>query len=135
MAEKIFLEIVTPQRVVLEEEADIVILPGSMGEFGVQLGHIPFLSSLYPGELRYKNGSYTRYLAVSSGFAEVFRDRVSVLVNAAEKKEEIEIERARAAIERAKKRLENKQVEDIDFDRAEAALKRALARLKVAERS
>ena len=135
MAEKISLEIITPQRVMLEDEADCVIVPGNMGEFGVQLGHIPLFSLLHPGELRYNNGLETSCLAVSFGFVEVFRDRVSVLVNSAEKKEDIEVDRARASMERAKERLKNKRAEDIDFGRAEMALKRAIARLKVAERS
>lgn len=133
MTDKISFEIITPQRVVLEDEADCVILPGNMGEFGVQPGHMPLFSLLHPGELRYNSGLKTGRLAVSTGFVEVFRDRVSVLVNAAEKKEDIEVDRARASMERAKERLRNKQTEGIDFARAEGALKRAVARLKVAE--
>jgi F-type H+-transporting ATPase subunit epsilon len=135
MAEKVSFEIITPQRVVFEDEADCVILPGNMGEFGVQPGHMPLVSLLHPGELRYNSGLKTNRLAVSSGFVEVFGDRVSVLVDSAEKKEDIEVDRARASMERAKERLKNKQAEDIDFARAEMALKRAVARLKVAERS
>ena len=134
MAEKVFFEIITPQKIVLEGEADCVILPGDMGEFGVQPGHISLFSLLHPGELRYNNDLKTSHLAISFGFVEVFRDRVSVLVDTAEKKEDIEVERARASMERAQERLKNKQAEGIDFARAEAALKRAVARLKVAGR-
>ncbi len=135
MDQKILLDIITPSKVLVkEEEVETVILPGKLGEFGVLPGHMPLLSSLHPGELRYKDNSHIKRVAVTFGFAEVLEDRVSVLVEAAEKKEEIQIERARSAMERARNRLEDTKAEDIDFARAEAALKKAMARLKVAEK-
>ncbi|MFZ7112811.1 MAG: F0F1 ATP synthase subunit epsilon [Desulfatiglandales bacterium] len=133
---KLFLEVVTPQRVVVSRDVDTVVAPGTEGEFGVLPGHVLFLSGIVPGVLRYAVGKETTFLAVSSGFAEISEDRVSVLVDAAEKPGEIDVERAKRAMERAKKRLEEgKDNEDIDYLRAEAALQRALVRLKLGEKS
>ena len=133
---KLFLEVITPEKVVVSEEVDMVVAPGSEGEFGVLPGHVEFLSGILPGGLRYKSDSEETRLAVTTGFAEVSNDRVSILVDAAEKAGDIDIERARKAMERAKERLaREKGAEDIDFLRAETALKRAVIRLKVAEES
>lgn len=129
------LEVVTPERVVVSEDVDSVVAPGSMGEFGVLPGHVPFLTGLVPGELRYSSGSRVERLAVTTGFVEVSDNKVSVLVDAAEKAAEIDIERARKALERARARLAMERgKQDIDFLRAEIALKRAIARLKVAQK-
>jgi F-type H+-transporting ATPase subunit epsilon len=131
----ISLEVVTPAKVVLRREVDMVVLPGTAGEFGVLSGHIPFLSSLMPGELRYTAGSERGYVALSSGFAEVFKNKVSVLVDAAEKAGEIDLERARNALSRAKERLgQDRSSREVDFLRAEASMKRAMTRIKVAEK-
>lgn len=133
---KLHLEVVTPERVMVSEEADIVVAPGTMGEFGVLEGHVPFLSGIVPGELRYTSGGKTKYFAVTTGFAEVSNDKVSVLVDAAERAEDIDVERARQAMERARERMSQERGEkDVDFIRAEAALRRAISRLKVAEKS
>jgi F-type H+-transporting ATPase subunit epsilon len=132
----LFLEIVTPERVLVSQEVDMVVAPGTEGEFGVLPGHVLFLSGIVPGELRYTSGSQKESMAVTTGFAEVSNDKVSVLVDAAEKAEDIDVERARDAMKRAKERLgKERATEDIDFLRAENALKRAIARLKVAEKS
>jgi F-type H+-transporting ATPase subunit epsilon len=134
--EKVNLEVVTPARVLLRREVDMVVLPGTEGEFGVLPGHVPFLSGIVPGELRYTAGSERGYVALSAGFAEVFSNRVSVLVDAAEMAGEIDLERARKALSRAKERLGlDRSSKDIDFLRAEGAMKRAVARLKVAEKA
>jgi F-type H+-transporting ATPase subunit epsilon len=131
----LFLEIVTPERVLVSQEVDMVVAPGTEGEFGVLPGHVLFLSGIVPGELRYTSGSQKESMAVTTGFAEVSNDKVSVLVDAAEKAEDIDVERARDAMKRAKERLgKERATEDIDFLRAENALKRAIARLKVAEK-
>ncbi len=131
----LFLEIVTPERVVVSQQVDIVVAPGSLGEFGVLQGHVPFLTGILPGELRYSADGKTEYLAVTTGFAEVSDNKVSVLVDAAEKATEIDVERARRAMERAKERLaKDRGSPDLDFHRAEMALKRAMARIKVAEK-
>ena len=128
------LEVITPEKVVVSQEVDTVVAPGTEGEFGVLPSHINFLSGIVPGELRFSSGDKKEYLAVTTGFAEVLSDRVSVLVETAEKSREIDIERAQEAIERAKQRLaKDRASEDIDFIRAEAALERAISRIKVAK--
>lgn len=130
------LEVVTPERVLVSRDVDTVVAPGTEGEFGILPGHIPFLSGILPGELRYEADGKKEYMAVVDGFAEVSEDRVSVLVDAAEKAVEIDIERARNAMERARERLARERgAEDVDFLRAEAALKRAMIRIKVAEKA
>jgi F-type H+-transporting ATPase subunit epsilon len=134
--EKLHLEVVTPARVVLEKDVDIVVAPGSEGEFGVLPGHVSFLSGVVPGELRYTAGLEKEALAVSTGFAEVFRNRVSILVDAAERASEIDADRAKRAMERARERLSrDRSAKEIDFARAEIALRRAVARLKVAQKT
>ena len=132
---KIHLEIVTPAKIAVSRDVDMVVAPGTLGEFGILEGHVPFLSGIVPGELRYTVDDKTEYLAVTSGFAEVSDDNVSILVDAAETAQDIDIERAKQAIERANERLaKDRSAEDIDFIRAEGALKRAMMRLKVAEK-
>ena len=131
---KLHLEVVTPEKVMVSEDVEIVVAPGSLGEFGVLEGHVPFLSGILPGELRYTSGGRTERFSVSTGFAEVSNDRVSVLVDAAEKAGDIDMERAQKAAERARERLAKDRSEDIDFLRAEAGLKRAIMRIKVAEK-
>jgi F-type H+-transporting ATPase subunit epsilon len=133
---KLHLEVVTPEKVLVSEEVDSVVAPGALGEFGVLEGHVPFLSGILPGELRYTSKGQTKHLAVTSGFAEVSNDKVSVLVDAAERDHDIDVDRARRAMERAKERLsKDRATEDIDFARAEIALKRAVARMKVSEKA
>ena len=120
--DKLHLEIVTPARVVLEKDVDSVLAPGSEGEFGVLPGHVSFLSGIVPGELRYTAGSEKEALSVTTGFAEVFKNKVSILVDAAERSPEIDVERAKKAMERAKERLSrDRSDKEIDFARAEGA--------------
>ena len=129
------LEVVTPENVMVSQEVDIVVAPGSLGEFGVLAGHVPFLSGLIPGELRYSSGSQTERFVVTSGFVEVSENNVSILVDAAEKASEIDVQRAREAKNRAEERLaKEREAGDIDYLRAEGALKRAIARIRVAEK-
>lgn len=131
MAEKLFLEVVTPQKAIVSEEAEIVIAPGSEGEFGALKGHTTFLTSLNVGTLRYKDaaGKY-RYLFINGGFAEVLPDKVTILAESAERRVNIDVERASKAKERAEKRLAAKAA-DTDLVRAEAAMRRAVHRLKI----
>ncbi len=132
MAENIFLEVVTPQKAVVSEEAQIVVAPGSEGEFGVLRGHTTFLTSLKVGTLRYKDASgKERYLFVNGGFAEVLPNKVTLLAESAERRREIDVDRARQAKDRAEKRIAGK-TDDVDLVRAEAALRRALHRLDIA---
>ena len=135
MAEKeLLLEVVTPDRLVLSTQAEVVVCPGVEGQFGVLPGHIPFLSALDIGEMYYKIGGKTEYLAVSGGFAEVTGEKVTIVAEAAEVGREIDVERARRAIERAEKRLASAKTEIIHWTRAEAAMRRSLMRMKVAGR-
>ncbi len=134
MAENIRLEVVTPERSIVSEEAQIVMAPGTLGEFGVLSGHTPFLTSLKVGPLYFKDADgKDRYVFISGGFAEALPNKVTVLAESAERRREIDIERARTALERAQKRLaEEKAKADVDYIRARAALERALHRLKIA---
>jgi len=134
MAENITLEIVTPEKVVVSEAAQIVAAPGSLGEFGVLAGHTPFLTNLKTGVIRYTDAKGTeRLVFVNGGFAEALPDKVTVLAESAERRRDIDLERAKAAMERAQKRLEeDRSKENIDFVRARAALERALVRIKLA---
>jgi len=109
-------------------------VPGVEGQFGVLPGHIPFLSALEIGEMYYKAGGKTEYLAVSGGFAEVTGEKVTIVAESAEMGREIDVERAKRALERAEKRLATAKTENIDWARAEAAMRRSLMRTKVAGR-
>jgi F-type H+-transporting ATPase subunit epsilon len=134
MAEKLELEVVTPDRLVVKEMVDIVMAVGALGEFGILPNHIPFLTTLQPGELRFRKDNQLEYMAVTGGFAEVSDNRVTILAEAAERAQEIDIERARRAKERAERRLAQAKTEAIDYLRAEAALKRSLVRLSIGEK-
>jgi F-type H+-transporting ATPase subunit epsilon len=135
MAGNIMLEVVTPNRSVVNEEAQIVVAPGEYGEFGVLIGHTSFLTTLKTGMLRYKDKAGSeRIVFVNGGFAEVLPHKVTVLAESAERRRDIDIERAKSAVKRAEERLAAaSKKEDFDFTRAQAALHRALARLKVAQ--
>ena len=136
MAEKLKLEVVTPKGAVVSQEVDIVTAPGYGGEFGVLANHAPFLSTIKIGVLTYKTGAQEATLMVSGGFCEVSNNKLTFLVESAERGTDIDVERAMRAKERAEKRLAEAQAQKEKFDRtrAEAALQRALSRLKVAER-
>ena len=136
MAEKINLEVVTPKGAIVSEEVDIVTAPGFAGEFGVLANHAPFLSTIKIGTLRYKKGGTEQELMVSGGFCEVSNNKITFLVESAERGSEIDVDRALQAKERAEKRLlqAREQQEKIDRTRAEAAMQRAIARLKIAQR-
>lgn len=135
MAEIIKLEVVTPEKSVVSEEAQIVMAPGSLGEFGILVGHTPFLTTLKIGTICYKDaGGTEKYVFVNSGFAEALPNKVTVLAESAERRKDIDVERAKAAMERAEKRLaEDRSKEDIDFNRAKVALARAIERVKLSE--
>lgn len=132
--EPLFLEVITPEGELVSQEVDMVIVPGTEGEFGVLPGHIDFLSGIVPGGLRFYHGGAREYMAVSSGFAEISNNRVSIVTDAAEKAGDIDLERARRARDRARERME-KEKDPADFLRAEVALKRAISRIKVAEKA
>ncbi len=135
MAEKIKLEVVTPKGAIVSEEVDIVTAPGFAGEFGVLANHAPFLSTIKVGTLRYKKDGNESELMISGGFCEVSNNKISLLVESAERGHEIDVDRALRAKERAEKRLmqAREKQENYDRTRAEAALQRAMARLKIAQ--
>jgi F-type H+-transporting ATPase subunit epsilon len=131
---KLTLEIVTPDRALVNEQVDEVELPGSEGYFGVLPGHTELLASLQVGELWYRIGQDKFYLAVSFGFVEVLPDHVTVLARIAEKAQDIDVGRAEAAKKRAESRVANPSP-DMDFERARVALMKSLIRLQVASRA
>ena len=134
MAEKLRLELVTPYKKALSEEVDEVTAPGTLGEFGILPGHTPLLTTLKIGELSYRRGGQVFHLAVNWGYVEVEDDKVTVLVETAEPADEIDLERARAALGRAEEALRKLSSEDKDFLVMQAALERALIRIQVAGR-
>ena len=133
MAKKILLEVVTPDKLLMSKEVEVVVATSIDGEFAVLAGHVPFLASLAIGEMRFKVDGNTDYAAIAGGFAEVTGTKVTVLAEAAELAREIDLDRAARARERAEKRLVQAQAEKLDYARAEAALQRAILRLRVAK--
>ena len=134
MAGNIRLEIVTPEKYVVSEDAQIVMAPGTLGEFGVLINHTPFMTTLKLGTVHYKDANgQERFVFVSGGFAEALPDRVTVLVETAERRRDIDLDRARSALERAQARLSREDDDTIDDARAKAALERALHRIRLAE--
>ena len=128
------LEIVTPDHAVVSEEVDEVQIPGSEGSLGVLPGHTPLLTVLDVGELWYRKGQETSYVAVSFGFAEVLPDRVTILAQIAETAEEIDVTRAETAEQRAREHLD-RSVVNLDWERARLAMLKSLVRLRVASRT
>jgi F-type H+-transporting ATPase subunit epsilon len=124
------LQVVTPERRIVQDQVDEVEIPGSEGYFGVLPGHTPLLASLGIGEMWYRKGPDKFFVALASGFAEVLPDKVTILARIAERAEDIDVPRAEAARKRAEERLAQPKSE-IDYVRAQAALSRAVARLQV----
>ena len=131
--EKIHLEIVTPERVVVSEDVDSVNAPGALGEFGVLPGHTPMLTTLTIGRVSYRAGGRTTDLAIAWGYAEVGPEKVTILADTAERLDEIDIERAEAALKAAQERIAAAPA-DMDLERALASMQRSRARIKVARR-
>ena len=129
---KLKLDIVTPYGLILSEDVEEVTCTGSEGDFGVLPGHVPFFTTLKVGMLAYKKGTATKYVFVNWGYAEVGPDRVMVRADSAEKSEDIDADRAKAAMKRAEERL--KKTEEFDFARASSSLERAVARVQIAEK-
>jgi F-type H+-transporting ATPase subunit epsilon len=128
------LEVVTPEHLLLSEPVDMVIAPGVEGEFGVLHGHAHFLTTLRAGELRYIKGERTFYMTVLWGFAEVTPTKVTILAEVAEKAEEIDVERATAAVTKAEQLLTQGGLLPSDVEAAKVSLEKARLRKKVAER-
>jgi F-type H+-transporting ATPase subunit epsilon len=129
------LTIVTPERVVFEDKVSSLVAPGSEGYLGVLTDHAPLITALVPGKLTVKDKEGKEQIfSVSGGFLEVSNNIATILADAVETPAEIDVDRARAALDRAKERLQTKSPE-IDYARAQAALSRALNRIRVYEES
>jgi F-type H+-transporting ATPase subunit epsilon len=126
-------EIVTAERVLFSGDVDEVVAPGVEGQLGILPHHAPLITALQPGELVVKKGQEEEIFAVGGGFLEVIQNTVTILADSAERADEIDVERARAAKQRAEQHLQSTPAEEMDFVRAEAAMRRALARLRASE--
>ena len=134
MADKIQLEVVTPERRVLDEPVDMVTVPGLGGELGILPGHTPLISQLQTGVLSYTQSGKSFQLHVSGGFVEVRDDLVSVLAAVAERPEEIDAARAKVAREKWEKQLSAWSGSEEDFELAKTKLDRSVVRLQLAAR-
>lgn len=128
------IEVITPERKVYEDDVDMVIAPGSEGYLGILPHHAPLLTGLGPGEFRVKKGGTEEVLAVFGGFMDVRGDRVIVLTDSAERPEEIDLQAAQLARERAQQALAGGTLNAADEARARASLQRELMRIRVGER-
>jgi F-type H+-transporting ATPase subunit epsilon len=129
----ITVDIVTAERTVFSDDAEVVVVPGIEGQMGILPHHIPLMTMLRPGEVLVRRGGEDTNLAISGGFLEVNSDRVIILVDAAEGAEEIDVKRAEVAKRRAEKEL-SQRAPGLDMAKTEAALRRALARLAVVDK-
>ncbi len=127
------VEIITPDRVFYTGDADMIEFNTADGEIGVYKNHIPLTTVLVPGVVTIHEGDVQKVAAVHAGFAEILNEKVTLLAELAEWPEEIDLNRAEAAKERAEERLQNKTT-DVDLRRAEFALRKALTRIDVADR-
>jgi F-type H+-transporting ATPase subunit epsilon len=134
MADRFQLEIVTPEKKVVETAAEEVQIPGKNGYLGILPGHAPLITELSVGEITFREGATEQHLAVAWGFAEVLPNKVTILAESAERPREIDVDRARQAKERAEQRLTSGDPE-VDVERAVDALRRAEARLEVASKN
>jgi len=133
MADTFQLEIVTPDKMVVQDVAEEMQIPGKGGYLGILPGHAPLITELAVGEITYRNGQHTHHLAVAWGFAEVLPDKVTILAETCERSEEIDVQRAQSARQRAEEELKQSGTE-AEFGRAKGDLERAETRLEVAEK-
>jgi len=134
MADTFQLEIVTPEKKVVDTSAAEVQIPGKDGYLGVLPGHAPLITELGVGEISFHEGATEQRLAVAWGFAEVLPDKVTILAESAERPSEIDVDRARKAKERAEQRLAGGD-STVDVERALDSLQRAVSRLEVAAKT
>jgi F-type H+-transporting ATPase subunit epsilon len=125
------LDVITPERRLLSEQVDEVVVPGAGGELGILPGHTPLISELQTGVLSFTRGAETRRLLVSGGFVEVNEDRVSVLADFAEFPEEVDAARARAERDEAERRLGSFTGTPEELDDLRDQLARADTRLRL----
>lgn len=126
---KLKFEVATPERLVIDSSVDEVVLPSVEGYMGVRPGHAPLLAKLDVGEIAYRLGKDTKYVATSGGFAEILRETVRVLAETAEPAEEIDVERAQLSKTKAEELMKSEKSPDL-FQRAEVRLKRAISRIQ-----
>jgi len=126
------LKIVTPRGIFLEDDISELVAPGTDGDFGVLIGHTPFISSVRPGILKIFKNDKPELYSLMNGFVMVDVDKVRIFTEIIEQPDDIDLKRAERAKERAEKRLLEKK-EDTDLRRAEAALKRSIARIQISE--
>jgi F-type H+-transporting ATPase subunit epsilon len=130
LPEAIELQIVTPQRHVLQETVQAIEIPGKEGYLGILPGHAPLITELGIGILAYRKGAETRYLTVVDGYAEVLPDRVIVLAEISERAEEIDVERTRAAQARAQAELAKASAGSEEWQQQRLAVERAVVRMQ-----
>ncbi|MBU1131963.1 ATP synthase F1 subunit epsilon [Patescibacteria group bacterium] len=128
------LKIVTPEKVVLRDEADSITLPTMEGEITILPNHIPLIAVLVPGEIQVRMGKNVKFMAVSGGFIEVLSTKVVVLADTAERSEEIDIRRAEEAIKRAQELKEKRMVDAREFAMLSAKIEKEFARIRVGRR-
>ncbi len=128
------LEIITPEKILVKEQVDMVEAKGAYGEFGVLPGHTQFLTTIEIGEIRYMKGGTTNYLATSGGYAEVLDDRVTILLDDAELAEEIDVEKAKREMEEAEKALKALAFDENQYKLMEMALFKAIMKIEVASK-
>ena len=132
MTDTFQLEIVTPAKLVVKDAVEEAQIPGLSGYLGILPGHAPLITELAVGVITYKASGATHTLSVAWGFAEVLPDKVTILAETAERPQEIDVERAQKAKDRAEQRLKSNDLQ-VDYTRAEDALQRAETRLNVAK--
>ena len=139
MESTLYLEIVTPDKVVLSLPVDYVGVPGAEGEFGVLPNHIPMLSALAVGHLYFRTEGNTHHVFIAGGFAEISENKISILAESAERSEDIDVSRAEESKQRAEARIHAKSAdtlnEKIDEARARSSLNRAIQRIQISKMS
>jgi F-type H+-transporting ATPase subunit epsilon len=135
MADELMLEIVTPEKLAFSGKVEDVTIPGTEGEFGVLRGHAALLSSVDIGELNFTKDNKKTFYALNTGYAEVTTDKVTILVETAERSDLIDKERAKRAKENAEGKLSKLSKDDVEFETARIALARAITRISVGEKS
>ena len=134
MADELMLEIVTPEKMTFSGKVEEVTIPGAEGEFGVLRGHEPFLSSVDIGELNFIKDSKKTHYSVNTGYAEVTANKVTILIETAERSDQIDKDRALKAKDNAENRLSQMTKEDVEYEIMRTAIARAIARIGVAEK-
>ena len=134
MADDLTLEIVTPERMAFSGNVEEVTIPGTEGEFGVLRGHEALLSSVDIGQLNFTRNNKKVYFAVNTGYAEVTSNKVTILIETAERSDQIDVNRARRAKDNAEDRLAKIAKDNEEYEKMRAALAKAITRISVAEK-